>query len=73
MDFMTIDKIAARRGITPRQVRAYCADNRIAGATLEQGEWRIRRSLPSHPSLRATNPTAPRLLSSLRPMSRNWG
>lgn len=33
MDFLTIDEIAARWGITPRQVRSYCADNRIAGAT----------------------------------------
>ena len=41
MDFLTIDDIAARWGITPRQVRSYCADNRIAGATLERGEWRI--------------------------------
>ena len=41
MDFLTIDEIAARWGITPRQVRSYCADNRIAGATLERGEWRI--------------------------------
>ena len=41
MDFMTIDEIAAKWGITSRQVRSYCAANRIAGATLEQGEWRI--------------------------------
>ena len=41
MDFMTIEEIAAKWGITPRQVRSYCAANRIAGATLEQGEWRI--------------------------------
>ena len=41
MDFLTIDEIAARWGITPRQVRSYCADNRITGATLERGEWRI--------------------------------
>lgn len=41
MDFMTIEEIAAKWGITPRQVRSYCANNRIAGATLEHGEWRI--------------------------------
>ena len=41
MDFMTIEEIAAKWGITPRQVRSYCANNRIAGAALEQGEWRI--------------------------------
>ena len=28
-------------GITPRQVRNYCAHGRIYGATLERGEWRI--------------------------------
>ena len=41
MDFMTIEEIAAKWGITPRQVRSYCTNNRIAGATLEHGEWRI--------------------------------
>ena len=41
MNFMTIEAIAAKWGITPRQVRSYCADNRIAGAILEHGEWRI--------------------------------
>ena len=41
MDFMTIEEVAAKWRITPRQVRSYCANNRIAGATLEQGEWRI--------------------------------
>ena len=41
MDFITIEEIAAKWGITPRQVRSYCAGNRIAGAILEHGEWRI--------------------------------
>ncbi len=41
MPFVTIDEIAARWGISPRQVRAYCAKGRIPGATLEHGEWRI--------------------------------
>jgi len=41
MDFMTIEAIAVKWGITPRQVRSYCAGNRIAGAILEHGEWRI--------------------------------
>ena len=41
MGFMTIEAIAAKWGITPRQVRSYCAGNRIAGAILEHGEWRI--------------------------------
>ncbi len=41
MHFITIEEIAAKWGITPRQVRSYCADNRIAGAILEHGEWRI--------------------------------
>ena len=41
MDFMTIEEVAVKWGITPRQVRSYCANNRIAGAALEQGEWRI--------------------------------
>lgn len=41
MDFMTIAEIAARWGITPRQVRTYCVQGRIHGARLENGEWRI--------------------------------
>ena len=41
MDFITIGEIAAKWGITPRQVRTYCAGNRIAGAIFERGEWRI--------------------------------
>ena len=41
MDFMTIEEVAAKWGITPRQVRLYCANNRVAGATLKKGEWRI--------------------------------
>ena len=41
MRFMTVDEIAAQWGITPRQIRMYCASGRISGATLEHGEWRI--------------------------------
>ena len=44
MDFVTIEAIAAKWGITPRQVRSYCVGNRIEGATLAHGKWRI----PSH-------------------------
>ena len=41
MEFMSIEKAAERWGITPRQVRAYCAANRIDGARLVHGEWQI--------------------------------
>ena len=41
MRFMTVDEIAVKWGITPRQVRSYCSKWRIPGATLEHGEWRI--------------------------------
>ena len=41
MNFITIEEIAAKWGITPRQARSYCAGNRIPGAILEHGEWRI--------------------------------
>lgn len=41
MDFLTIEEIAAKWGITPRQARSYCANSRIPGAIFEQGEWRI--------------------------------
>ena len=41
MELASIEEIAAKWGITPRQVRSYCAKSRIAGATLEKGEWRI--------------------------------
>ncbi len=41
MQFLTIDEAAAKWGITTRQVRSYCADNRVAGAVFENGEWRL--------------------------------
>ena len=41
MEDMTIEVAAARWGVSPRQVRAYCAGNRIPGATFLRGEWRI--------------------------------
>ena len=41
MNYLTIVEIASKWGITPRQVRNYCAKGRIHGATLEFGEWRI--------------------------------
>ena len=41
MNYWTIDETAKKWGITPRQVRNYCAHGRIYGATLERGEWRI--------------------------------
>ncbi len=41
MRYLTIVEIASKWGITPRQVRNYCAKGRIHGATLEFGEWRL--------------------------------
>ena len=41
MPFVTIDETASKWGISPRQVRAYCAKGRIPGAMLDHGEWRI--------------------------------
>ena len=41
MQFVTIDETASKWGISPRQVRAYCAKGRIPGAMLDHGEWRI--------------------------------
>ena len=41
MQFATIEEIAGKWGITPRQVRSYCAKGRIPGATLAHGEWRM--------------------------------
>lgn len=41
MYFMTVDEAAAKWGITPRQVRTYCAGGRVPGAALERGEWRM--------------------------------
>ena len=41
MNFWTIDETAKKWGITPRQVRNYCAKGRVYGAILERGEWRI--------------------------------
>lgn len=41
MHFNSIEETAAKWGITPRQVRTYCASGRIHGATFDHGEWRI--------------------------------
>ena len=41
MHFITIGEVAAKWGITPRQVRTYCAKGRIPNATLLHGEWHI--------------------------------
>jgi Fic family protein len=41
MKFMTVDEAAAKWGITPRQVRTYCASGRVPSAALERGEWRM--------------------------------
>ncbi len=41
MNHMTIEEAASKWGVTPRQVRSYCADGRIPGAELERGEWRM--------------------------------
>lgn len=40
-DYQTIEAAAANWGITPRQVRSYCAAGRIAGARFERGAWKI--------------------------------
>ena len=41
MQFATLEEIAEKWGITPRQVRSYCAKRRIPGAMLAHGAWRI--------------------------------
>lgn len=41
MLFVTIEDTASKWGITPRQVRTYCAKGRVLGVTFEHGEWRI--------------------------------
>ena len=41
MQFVTIADAAAKWGITPRQVRTYCAKGRIPGAVMSRGEWQI--------------------------------
>ncbi len=41
MKLITIEEIAAKWGVTPRQVRSYCAKHRVSGAKLVHGEWRI--------------------------------
>lgn len=41
MNYLTIDEAAAKWGVTPRQVRDYCAKGRIPGTTLFGKAWRI--------------------------------
>ena len=58
MDFLTIDQTAAKWGLTPRQVRTYCAAGRIPGAVLEHGAWRIPADASKPPrKRRRTFPT----------------
>ena len=58
MDFLTIDQTAAKWGLTPRQVRTYCASGRIPGAILEHGAWRIPADASKPPrKRRRTFPT----------------
>ena len=58
MDILTIDEIAAKWGLTSRQVRMYCAAGRIPGAVLEHGAWRIPADTSKPPrKRRRTFPT----------------
>ena len=58
MDFLSIDQTAAKWGLTPRQVRTYCAAGRIPGAILEHGAWRIPADASKPPrKRRRTFPT----------------
>ena len=41
MNYMTIEEIAAKWNVSPRQVRGYCASGRVEGVLFEHGEWRI--------------------------------
>ena len=41
MDYQTIEEAAAKWGVTPRQVRSYCAKGRIGGAMLDGKSWLI--------------------------------
>ena len=41
MNYTTVEDIARRWGITPRQVRNYCIKGRIAGAMLEGRTWLV--------------------------------
>ena len=58
MEFLNIDEIAAKWGLTSRQVRSYCAAGRIPGAVLEHGAWRIPADASKPPrKRRRTFPT----------------
>lgn len=44
MEYMSVIETAERWGLSPRSVRAYCAEGRVPGAYLEGKAWRI----PAH-------------------------
>ena len=58
MNYLTIDEAASKWGITPRQVRDYCAKGRIPGTTLIGKAWRIPADAekPSRKSRRRAEP-----------------
>ena len=58
MQLVTIEEVAEKWGVTPRQVRSYCANGRIPGAVLERGEWRIPKdAVKPERKRRRTSPT----------------
>ena len=58
MKLVTIEEVAEKWGVTPRQVRSYCANGRISGAVLERGEWRIPKdAVKPERKRRRTSPT----------------
>ena len=58
MQLVTIEEVAEKWGVTPRQVRSYCANGRIPGAILEHGEWRMPKDAAKpERKRRRTSPT----------------
>ena len=44
MDYMTLKEAAENRGVTPRPVNYYCADERIPPAVKMAGVWLIPKN-----------------------------
>ena len=46
MDYLKIDEVAAKWGITPRRLQTLCAQGKIEGATRFGRAWMIPKSAP---------------------------
>jgi Fic family protein len=66
MKYQTIEEVAAKWGVTPRQVRDYCTKGRISGVTFDGKAWRIPSNATKPGRKPRSRPQSPSILSILR-------